>query len=171
MASSLSWKEKFIKLSFIHCFKYTLLLKGVRERSEKSNLTVSFQLKVGTPYSDSNENGQRSKRSLVYSTFCTLSMSCCLAHFLLLLQHPAASFRGCHSGSIVSSSSHPIPKHLLLYYIHDPPLTSSSFPSACQLHLQQPLSNISTILPLHIYKPSQLCFPNFISNCSKCTHF
>lgn len=45
-------------------FQTYIVAKGVCERSEKSNLTVSFQLKVGAPYSDSNENGQRSKRSL-----------------------------------------------------------------------------------------------------------
>lgn len=57
------------------------------------------------------------------------------------------------------------------YTLH-PPLWSSSFPPACQLHVYHPLSSISTIAPPHMTKPSQppTGFPTLSSkpNCPSC---
>lgn len=67
-----------------------------------------------------------------------------------------------HSEVPLSISSYPSillrhtsPLHVLLPYIHDPPL-GWSFPPAWQLHLYHPLSRISTLLPLHMCKPPNL---------------
>uniref|UniRef100_A0AAR2LL17 Acyl-CoA thioesterase 11b n=1 Tax=Pygocentrus nattereri TaxID=42514 RepID=A0AAR2LL17_PYGNA len=53
--------------------------------------------------------------------------------------------------------------HVHLHYIHKPSLRSTSSPSTRQLHLQHSLTNISTIPPQHMSKPSQPGLSGFIS--------
>lgn len=50
---------------------------------------------------------------------------------------------------------HTNPLHILFHCIPEPPLQSSSFPPAGQLHIQHQLFSILIIPPLHISKPSQ----------------
>lgn len=42
-------------------------------------------------------------------------------------------------------------------------ILANLFFSSCLLHFQHPLSDISTILPLHMAKHAQHCFSNFVS--------
>lgn len=52
---------------------------------------------------------------------------------------------------------HIIPVLLLLHYVLESSLKSSSSSPAFQLNLQHPLSGIATIPPLYKFKPSQSC--------------
>lgn len=56
--------------------------------------------------------------------------------------HPMPSTLLCHTN----------PPRVLLHYINKSPLSSSSFPAPCQLHLLQPLSSLSTNPPLQMSK-------------------
>lgn len=87
---------------------------------------------------------------------------------LFLLLSP---FRCRQSGSSASISSYPYillyhinPLHALLHYLHESSLGSSSFPPGLQLHIRHPLSSLSTIPPLHMFKLSQLCRSYFLSS-------
>lgn len=76
-----------------------------------------------------------------------ISLFVCFIYYELLLLFP----------SFYSSSSHPIPRihlshiNILLLYIHESSLWYSSFPPVWKLHIQYPLSSISTIHPLYLW--------------------
>lgn len=59
-----------------------------------------------------------------------------------------------HQSLAASSVTPAIYMSVLFHYIHEPPLSSSSFPPACQLRHQNPLPIIPTIPPLKMAKPS-----------------
>lgn len=54
-----------------------------------------------------------------------------------------------------ASSVTSTPLHVLLHYMHESSLLSSSSPPAQQLHIQHPLSSMFTVPPLHMSRQSQ----------------